>query len=167
MSATVREGEAREDVVPTREAQEDVVPARDKSGHLLDTSRQRPARAAFLASFRYAGAGVFFLFRTQRNARVHLAAAVFFTLLAIWLSLTATQLAILWVTMTVVLVTEAINTAIEAAVDLATDRYHPLAKVAKDTAAGAVLLAAIGSVVVGIALFLPPLLIRLALLLSR
>ena len=74
-----------------------------------------------------------------------------------WLGLGAGQLAILWLTMTVVLMAEAFNTAVEAVVDLVTDRYHPLARIAKDTAAAGVLLSALGAVVIGAALFLPPL----------
>lgn len=136
-------------------------PLRDKAGHLVTPAGDRPARAGFLASFKYAAAGVLFLFRTQRNARVHLAAAIFFTLFALWLGLTPSHFAILWAIMTLVVVAEAVNTSVEAVVDLATDRYHPLAKIAKDTAAGAVLLAALGAVAVGVALFLPPLLDRL------
>ena len=116
-----------------------------------------PRSANLFASFRFAGAGLAYLFRTQRNARIHLAAAVAFTGLGVWLGLGTSQLAILWVTMTVVLMAEAFNTAVEAVVDLITDRYHPLARIAKDTAAGGVLLSALGAVAVGVALFLPPL----------
>ncbi len=122
------------------------------------TSYQRSPN--LLASFRFAGAGILHLFRTQRNARIHLAAALAFTALGVWLGLGAGQLAILWLTMTVVLMAEAFNTAIEAVVDLVTDRYHPLARIAKDTAAAGVLLSALGAVVVGAALFLPPLVSR-------
>lgn len=134
---------------------------RDEDGHLVTPPGRSPGRAGFFPSFRYAWSGIVYLFRTQRNARVHLAAAIFFTLLGFWLGLSPTQFAILWAIMTVVMAAEAVNTAVEAIVDLAIDRYHPLAKIAKDTAAGAVLLAAIGAVAVGVALFLPLLVSRL------
>lgn len=125
-------------------------------------NRPRPPRARSLwSSFRFAGRGVWHLIRTQRNARIHLAAAIGFTALAIWLGFDATRLAILWLTMALVIVTEAINTTVEAVVDLITDRYHPLARIAKDAAAGAVLIAAIGAVAVGAAIFLPALIDRL------
>ena len=64
-------------------------------------------------------------------------------------------------TIVLVLAAEGVNTAVEAAVDLASPAYHPLAKVAKDVAAGTVLLTAIGAVIVGLILFLPYLLILL------
>ncbi len=127
------------------------------------TSYQRSPN--LLASFRFAGAGILHLLRTQRNARIHLGAALAFTALGVWLGFGAGQLAILWLTMTVVLMAEAFNTAVEAVVDLVTDRYHPLARIAKDTAAAGVLLSALGAVVVGAALFLPPLVSRAGLLL--
>ncbi|NCC30984.1 MAG: diacylglycerol kinase family protein, partial [Chloroflexia bacterium] len=62
---------------------------------------------------------------------------------------------ILVLTMTLVLAAEGVNTAVEATVDLATTSYHPLAKIAKDVAAGTVLLCACASIVVGCLIFLP------------
>ncbi len=111
-----------------------------------------------LASFRYAGAGLRYLFLSQRNARIHLAVALLALLLAAILQLSRIEWAILTLTIGLVLVTEAINTAIEAIVDLITPDYHPLAKVAKDVAAGAVWLMAIAAVIIGVLLFLPRLL---------
>ena len=84
--------------------------------------------------------------------------------LGLWLELPAIQLAVLVLTVAAVLVLELLNTAIESVVDLAIGRrFHPLAKVAKDCAAAAVLVAAISSLVIALLLVLPPLILRLGL----
>lgn len=139
----------------------------DEDIELLFRAAPPPAAPAqrstsVVASFRFAGAGLRYFFLTQRNARIHLAIAGVITLLAFWLDVGSLELAVLWLTMALVLVTEAMNTAIEATVDLVTETYHPLARIAKDTAAGAVLLAAVGAVLVGLAILAPPLIGRLA-----
>ena len=95
--------------------------------------------------------------RTQRNARIHLSVALVVVALGLWLGLSHTEWAIIALTIGLVLVAEAFNTVAEAAVDLATAEYHPLAKIAKDVAAGAVLLMAIAAVVVGLLILGPPL----------
>lgn len=115
-----------------------------------------PARAAFLASFRYAWRGLVYVARSQRNMRVHLGVALLVLLLAALLHLSPLDWAVLLLCITIVVVLEMLNTVVEATVDLATDRYHPLARIAKDTAAGAVLVAAIGSAMVGLVLLGPP-----------
>jgi diacylglycerol kinase (ATP) len=115
-----------------------------------------PQRAATLArSFRYAFAGLWYVARTQRNFRIHLAAGALAALLALAAGFSAVEWATLALLITLVLATEMVNTVVEAAVDLASPAYHPLAKVAKDVAAGAVLLTAIGALVVGAFLFAP------------
>ena len=82
--------------------------------------------------------------------------------LGLWLGLPPIQLAVLVLTVAAVLVLELLNTAIESVVDLAIGRrFHPLAKVAKDCAAAAVLVASISSLVIALLLVLPPLLVRL------
>lgn len=116
-----------------------------------------PARAAFLSSFRYAGQGVWYVVATQRNMRVHVATGVLVLLLAALLRLPPAHWAVLLLCMVVVLTLEMLNTVVEAVVDLETDRYHPLAKIAKDVAAGAVLVAAVGAALVGLLLLGPPL----------
>src|SRR5579871_3348425 len=110
---------------------------------------QATARAAFLASFRYAWRGLIYVVNSQRNMRVHLGAACLVLLLAALLRLPPLHWAVLLLCITIVAVLEMLNTVVEATIDLATDRYHPLARIAKDTAAGAVLVAAIGSALVG------------------
>jgi diacylglycerol kinase len=116
---------------------------------------------AFLLSFVYAGQGVAYAIRTQRNMRVHLAFAIFAVGMGIWLRITPAELAVIVVAIMLVVVAEMFNTVIEATVDLATREVHPLAKIAKDMAAGAVLVGAILAVVVGLLILGPPLLARL------
>ena len=112
-------------------------------------------------SFRYAYDGISYVLRTQPNARIHLIIMVCVILVALWLRLTTVDWALLVLAMTIVWTAEFTNTAIEALVDLASPEQHRLAKVAKDVSAGAVLVAAIGSVVVGLLILAPPLLVRL------
>ena len=110
-----------------------------------------------LTSFKHAFSGVWYVVRTQRNARIHLAAALVVIALGLWLGLSYTQWAVIVLTIGLVLAAEAFNTVAEAAVDLATAERHPLAKIAKDVAAGAVLLMAITAVLVGLLILGPPL----------
>lgn len=111
--------------------------------------------AKFIASFGYAFAGLWYALRTQRNVRVHVAIAIIVILLAIFLHLSAVEFAILFVAITAVFIAEMFNTVIEICVDLASPVYHPLAKIAKDVAAGAVLLSAMLSIAIGLCVFLP------------
>lgn len=111
-----------------------------------------------IASFGYAGAGIGYLLRSQRNARIHLVLAVAAILLALWLKISTVEWAVLGLTIGLVFLAEAFNTAIESTIDLLSPDVHPLAKIAKDTAAAGVLLAAVTVLVVGVFLFLPPLL---------
>jgi diacylglycerol kinase len=122
--------------------------------------KHQRARPTLARSFYFAFAGIFYLLRTQRNARIELFIGLAACGLAIWLGIDAAQWAILVLTICAVLILEALNTAIEAVVDLACPQQHRLAKVAKDVAAGAVLIAAIGSVVVGLLILGPALLKR-------
>jgi diacylglycerol kinase len=119
-------------------------------------------RHGLIGSFRFAFAGIAYLFRTQRNARIHTAVAVIVCLLAAWLRVTRVEWAILGLTIACVLILEGLNTALEAVVDLASPQIHPLAKIAKDVTAGMVLIAAIASVLVGLLILGPPLWGRLA-----
>ena len=122
----------------------------------IDDSRRSVTRAlTLIASFRYAFTGIGYLLGTQRNAKIHCAIGTIAIILGIILPISRVEWTILIVTIALVLAMEGVNTAIEAVVDLASPEYHALAKVAKDVAAGTVLLAAIASVVVGIIIFLP------------
>jgi diacylglycerol kinase len=108
-------------------------------------------------SFGYAFEGTFYMFRTQRNAWIHALAAFVVLILGIWLKLSTVEWAVITLTIAMVLVTEFINTSIEAVVDLASPERHALAKVGKDVAAAAVLTSAFASVIVGLLILGPPL----------
>lgn len=111
--------------------------------------------ATLISSFRYAFAGVRYLLWTQRNAKIHSAVGLVAALLGAVLRIDRYEWLILLLTITMVLAAEGVNTAVEAAVDLASPGYHPLAKIAKDVGAGTVLLTAIASVLIGLVLFVP------------
>ena len=119
--------------------------------------RTRVLSVRIARSFGYAGAGVGYLFRTQRNARIHAAVGAAAAAAAAWLRIPRVEWAVLVLTIAAVIILEGVNTAIEAAVDLASPRYHPLAKVAKDVAAGMVLVAAAAAAAVGLLILGPPL----------
>jgi len=107
-----------------------------------------PTSRSILWSFNYAISGVVYALRTQRNMRIHVAAAALTLIGALVLGVSPLGLAAIVFAISLVFVTELVNTAIEAAVDLATEGFDPLAKVAKDVAAGAVLIAATNALVV-------------------
>ena len=116
------------------------------------------------ASFRYAAQGLGYAFRSQRNFRIHVGTGAVTFGLGLWLQLPPGQLAVLVLTVAAVLVLELLNTATEAVVDLAIGRrFHPLARIAKDCAAAAVLVAALASLLIAVLLLAPPLLARLGL----
>jgi diacylglycerol kinase (ATP) len=103
---------------------------------------------SILWSFNYAIAGVVYALRTQRNMRIHLAAAITTLISSLVLGVSALGLVAIVFAISLVFITELINTAVEAAVDVATQVYDPLAKAAKDVAAAAVLIAATNALVV-------------------
>lgn len=111
--------------------------------------------AGFFKSFVYAWNGLIHAIRTQRNARVHALIGCIAIALGIWLGISPVEFAMVFVAITGVFVAEMFNTVAEACVDLITDQYHPLARIAKDVAAGAVLLNAMLSVVIGLFVFVP------------
>ncbi|MCA9935112.1 MAG: diacylglycerol kinase family protein [Ardenticatenaceae bacterium] len=108
-------------------------------------------------SFRYAFDGWWFVLRTQHNAWIHGLVSVAVFIVAFWLRLPRRDWAVLILTVMVVWMAEFMNTAVEAVVDMAMPDPHPLAKIAKDVAAAAVLLGAIGAVIIGLLLMGPPL----------
>jgi undecaprenol kinase len=115
-------------------------------------------RSGFGRSFSFAGQGVWHVIRTQRNMRVHLVAALAAIAAGLALRIDATDWACILAVIGLVLTAETLNTVVEAVVDLCTDEFHPLAKAAKDMAAGAVLISSAAAVGVGVAVFLPRLL---------
>jgi len=112
-------------------------------------------RSDLPTSFRNALAGLAYVLRTQRNARCHAVIGLLAVALAAALRLAVAEWAILTLTIGFVFVAEMFNSVAEAAVDAVTLEYHPLAKAAKDVAAGAVVFSAMISVVVGFLLFGP------------
>ena len=120
-----------------------------------DADPSAPSRAAFLRSFVYAWQGLVYAIRTQRNARVHAIIGAGAIVLGLVLRISPVEFAMIFVAITLVFIAEMFNTVAEACVDLVTQEYHPLAKIAKDVAAGAVLLNAILSVIIGILVFGP------------
>lgn len=108
-------------------------------------------------SFKHAFDGIIVALKTQPNFRIHLAVSLLAVILGFVLGITKAEWAIITLTIICGLAIELINTAIEFTVDLLTDQHHILAKHAKDTAAGAMLVFAIGSLLVGCFIFLPKL----------
>jgi diacylglycerol kinase len=106
-------------------------------------------------------AGLAYVLRTQRNAWIHAVASLAVVLLALWLQLSLTHWALLFVAMAMVWMAEFVNSALEATVDLASPDVHPLAKVGKDVGAAAVLIAAVSAALVGFLILGPPLAQRL------
>lgn len=112
-------------------------------------------------SFQYAFEGWWYVLRTQHNAWIHAVITTAVVALGLWLQLPARDWAVLILTFMAVWMAEFMNTAIEAVVDMTMPDVHPLAKVAKDVAAAAVLVGALGAVIVGLLLLGPPLWARL------
>ncbi|MGH3091100.1 MAG: diacylglycerol kinase [Gaiellaceae bacterium] len=114
------------------------------------TTRRTPA---IIQSLNWAFEGVIHVLRTQRNMRIHFAVATAVLILAFAYGVTKLELMALLVAISFVLIAEMVNTAIEATIDLATTSFDPLAKMAKDIVAGAVLIATANAVVVGYLVF--------------
>ena len=114
-----------------------------------------------IASFGHALAGLAHVLKTQRNAWIHALASLVVVLLALWLQLSLTHWALLFLAMAMVWMAEFVNSALEATVDLASPQVHPLAKVGKDVGAAAVLIAAASAALVGFLILGPPLAQRL------
>jgi diacylglycerol kinase (ATP) len=104
---------------------------------------------AVFQSFNYAFEGVVHALRTQRNMRIHFAIATIVFVLAFVYDVTRVELMALVLAIAFVLIAEMVNTAVEATIDLSTPSFDPLAKIAKDLAAGAVLIASVTAVAVG------------------
>ncbi|NJL93580.1 MAG: diacylglycerol kinase family protein [Anaerolineae bacterium] len=114
-----------------------------------------------LASLSYAVAGLLYVLRYAKNARIQALATLSVVLLGLWLSLSRLEWALLTLLIALNWFAEVANTSLEAAVNLASPGYHPMAQVAKDVAAGGSLLMALTSVIVGLLVLGPPLWERL------
>jgi diacylglycerol kinase len=117
-----------------------------------------PRLRRIVRSFGFAFEGVSTLLRTQPNFVVHCATACVALGLGVVLRLSPPELALIVLTIALVLVVEAINTALETLCDLVSPGFHPLIKRAKDISAAAVLISALAAIGVAVLLFLPPLL---------
>ncbi|MEK7256019.1 MAG: diacylglycerol kinase family protein [Bacteroidota bacterium] len=109
-------------------------------------------------SFRFAFAGIIGLLRSEANARIHLVSAVGVIVAGIFFELTVNEWCLVALAIAFVFAAEAMNTALEHLTNLVSPEFHPLAGKAKDVAAGAVLIAAIGAAAVGVFIFLPKIL---------
>lgn len=116
-----------------------------------------------LLSFKYAFQGLKDLFRSQPNARIHVAVAILVVAMGIWLQLNTAEWAIISLCIAWVLAAEAFNTAIEYLTDLVSPDYHILAGKTKDAAAAAVLLSAVGAAAAGLWILGPKLWMQLSL----
>jgi len=110
-----------------------------------------------IQSFRHALRGWSHVMRTQRNAWIHSAAALMVFIVGLWLELPPRDWAVIVLTAALVFTAEFINTSIEVTVDLVSPEPHPLARIGKDVGAGAVLVAAMAAVLIGLLILGPPL----------
>ena len=120
-----------------------------------DERKRQKGLKKFFLSFTYPIKGLKYAYKNEQNLAVDVTMALLVTVAGFIFRVSVHEWAILALTIGLVLGMELVNTAIEAVVDLVTEDYHPLAKVAKDTAAAAVFVIAIASVVVGLIIFLP------------
>ena len=113
----------------------------------MNASRRRAP--SLIESFNFAFEGVIHVLRTQRNMRIHFAVAAAVLIAAVAVGVERIELMALLIAISFVLIAEMINSALEAGIDVATTSFDPLAKLAKDIAAGAVLIATVNAVAVG------------------
>ena len=112
----------------------------------------------FYKSLGYAISGIIQCIQKERNIKIHLVFMFLVIICGFLFQLSITEWLVCILLFGLVIYLELVNTAIESVVDLCTQEYHPLAKIAKDTAAGAVLISAIASVVIGLIIFVPKIL---------
>lgn len=156
MSAPVKQRPA-----PEREGDRGQLPAVRE----VPVARRRPP--SIIETFNYAFQGVIHTLRTHRNMRIHVVIAVGVLIGALALGVSRLELIALLISITFVLVAEMVNSAIEGAIDVATTAFDPMAKLAKDIAAGAVLIAAVNAIAVGYLVFSGAIAERSSRLLSR
>jgi diacylglycerol kinase len=111
----------------------------------------------FIKSLNYAVQGILYTIKTQRNMRFHVVAGTGIVLFGLYVNISVIEWLFIITAISIVIITECINTAIECTIDLITSEQKPLAKHTKDTAAGAVLIASIMAIFIGALVFLPKL----------
>jgi diacylglycerol kinase (ATP) len=128
---------------------------RDRNGTGQEERLSMPLRRApsVFESFNFAIEGIIHVLRTQRNMRIHFAVAVAVLVAAVWTGVAKLELIALLLAIAFVFITEMVNSALEQAIDVSTTSFDPLAKLAKDVAAGAVLIATINAVAIGYLVF--------------
>ncbi len=131
----------------------------------MNVSRRRAP--SLLESFNFAFEGVIHVLRTQRNLRIHFAIAAAVLIAAVAVGVARIELVALLIVISFVLIAEMLNSALEAGIDVATTSFDPLAKLAKDIAAGAVLIATVNAVAVGYLVFSDKLVNRSSRLIER
>ena len=117
----------------------------------MTTPQRRPP--SIIESFNYAFEGIIHVLRTQRNMRIHFATAVAVLIAGLAVDVSRLELIALLLAVAFVLIAEMINTALEGAIDVATTSFDPMAKLAKDIAAGAVLIATVNAIAIGYLVF--------------
>ncbi|MGB7251566.1 MAG: diacylglycerol kinase family protein [Phormidesmis sp.] len=133
-------------------------PGLSADGPEIERSQSWQVASNLFTSFKYAWAGITYAFKTQRNFRVHTGVGAIAIVLCWALKVSTVEIAVICLTIGAVLVMEILNTALESLVDLTVGQtYHELAKIAKDCAAGAVLMAAIVALLIAALIFVPPL----------
>ena len=126
---------------------------RKKNRYNWDIKKERARDKRLVDSFNFAIEGLISSLKNEKHMKVHILAAIIIVILAIIINASKVEILIISLSVSFVLITELINTAVEAIVDLVSPERHPLAKLAKDVAAGAVLVAAINALCVGYLLF--------------
>ncbi|MCL4251469.1 MAG: diacylglycerol kinase family protein [Anaerolineae bacterium] len=114
-----------------------------------------------IKSLGYALAGWLYMLRWQKNVRIQALASILVITLSLWLQIDFYGIALIVLVITMVWMAEFLNAAVEAVVNLATEEWHPMAKVGKDVASAAVLLAVMAAVIIGLLVLGPPLIGRL------
>ncbi len=109
----------------------------------------------FARGFYYAGRGIVYVFRHERNARVHLVFAALAFLVGLWLRVSDAELAAIFFAIIIVFLAEIFNTAVEKTLDLVDPHHNPHVMLIKDMTAGAVMVAATAAAVVGVVIFAP------------
>lgn len=107
----------------------------------------------FIDASKNAITGIIYTIKTQRNIKIQLVIAIIVIGFSIYFNLSITEWLFIVFAIMLVLICELINTAIEEAVNLNTDKFHPIAKISKDVAAGAVTLASLNAVIIGMIIF--------------
>jgi diacylglycerol kinase (ATP) len=128
-------------------------PERSRLARLLGRSSTLPRQGSLRWSFNWAFEGIVYVLRTQRNMQIHVGAAVLALVMGLLLDFTRVELALIMGAISLVLVAEMLNTAVEAAIDAVITSYHPLVKIAKDVAAGAVLVATVNALAIAYFVF--------------